>query len=253
MAAIQGPLGTAGGAAAAAFVPTSISGLVLWLKADSLGLSDGTGVSSWTDSSGSGNTASQGTGGNQPLYKTNIINSMPVVRFDGVDDFLTVTRNAGLEPNAVTIIMLFYKASGAPANSTYLFAKKHTAGAHSSYAIQHGTGTGNRPLCRVATTGNVNGNATVTADDYNSYPHIMVGKIDGSNLIHIHDGVTVGTSPVASGNIAYDTNDLKIGSYDGTTLFAAYDLGELLLYNTALSSANLRSVASYLVGRWWYP
>ncbi|MCA1590977.1 MAG: hypothetical protein LC734_11470, partial [Acidobacteria bacterium] len=74
---------------ASGFSPASISGLQLWLKADALaGLADGTAVSSWTDSSGNGRAAAQASGTLQPLYKTAIVNSLPVVRFDGSNDFL---------------------------------------------------------------------------------------------------------------------------------------------------------------------
>src|SRR5262245_37146172 len=57
--------------------PDQITGLVGWWKADSLALSDGAAVTSWSDSSGTGNTATQATGGVQPIYKTNILNGKP--------------------------------------------------------------------------------------------------------------------------------------------------------------------------------
>ena len=53
-------------------------GLVLWLDADQLGLSDGESVASFTDSSGAGHAASNGVAG---TFKANIINGRPVVRF----------------------------------------------------------------------------------------------------------------------------------------------------------------------------
>ncbi len=73
----------------APFAPTDIVGLQWWFKADSLALSDADPVSSWLDSSGNGYTATQATGINQPLYKTAILNGLPVVRFDGSNDKLT--------------------------------------------------------------------------------------------------------------------------------------------------------------------
>ncbi len=67
--------------------------LVLWLKGDA-GTStttDGGGLSSWADLSTNGNDVSQGTGGNQPLFRnntTNNINYNPVIDFDGTDDYM---------------------------------------------------------------------------------------------------------------------------------------------------------------------
>ena len=59
--------------------------LTAWYKADSLSLTDGDGVENWTDSSGNSNTVSQATSGRRPTFKSNVLNSQPVLRFDGTD------------------------------------------------------------------------------------------------------------------------------------------------------------------------
>jgi hypothetical protein len=67
--------------------PNDLANLALWLKADALtGHSAGDAISSWTDSSAAGNTATQATGTKQPLYQTGIINSLPALQFDATDD-----------------------------------------------------------------------------------------------------------------------------------------------------------------------
>jgi len=60
------------------------------------GLSDGAAVSSWSDLSGNGFTATQGTTARQPTYKTAAIGGSPSVRFDGAGDNLahSITNNA---------------------------------------------------------------------------------------------------------------------------------------------------------------
>jgi hypothetical protein len=77
----------------------------LWLKADvgieeaaSDAAEDNDLITSWLDQSGSGNNATQ-AGANRPTYRTSIVNSRPIVRFDGTDDFFgsvftTATQNA---------------------------------------------------------------------------------------------------------------------------------------------------------------
>ncbi len=83
------------------FSPTDIPGgaLQLWLRADvgvyqdaartTPAVADGDPVGGWADQSGQGNHASQATAGNKPLLKLNIVNGRSVLRFDGVDDYLT--------------------------------------------------------------------------------------------------------------------------------------------------------------------
>jgi len=88
------------------FDPTAISGLKLWLRADVLALADGTAVSSWTDSSGLGNHATQETGANQPLFKTAILNGKPVIRFDGTNDRLDTSGSASLNFTEATIFVV---------------------------------------------------------------------------------------------------------------------------------------------------
>ena len=62
--------------------PNLITGLYAWHEADALALADLAAVGTWSDSSGAGRSLTQGTGSKQPIFRTNIINSLPVVRFD---------------------------------------------------------------------------------------------------------------------------------------------------------------------------
>ena len=70
--------------------PLAIAQCKVWHDAGQglAGLSDGDAVASWTDMSGNANHSAQGTAGQRPLYKTGIVNTLPVLRFDGVDDLL---------------------------------------------------------------------------------------------------------------------------------------------------------------------
>jgi hypothetical protein len=59
--------------------------LVLWLKADEGVLVDGSGISSWLDSSPAGHDATQGSAAERPTLIPAVINGRPVARFDGND------------------------------------------------------------------------------------------------------------------------------------------------------------------------
>lgn len=58
------------------------TGIGLWFKADSLSLSDGDRVATWTDSSSNAVSVTQSTNDNRPLYVSNAVNGKPVVRFN---------------------------------------------------------------------------------------------------------------------------------------------------------------------------
>lgn len=69
--------------------PALLGNLQLWLRAQSLDLSNGARVGTWVDSSGKGNSGSQSTLDSQPRKIDDVLNGYPVVRFDGDNDFFT--------------------------------------------------------------------------------------------------------------------------------------------------------------------
>lgn len=86
--AMVSALAIAAGTMTARAVTMPATGLKVWLKADALtGLTNGEPVGVWSDSSGNGNNATNG-GALRPSWQTNVVNGQPVVRFDGIDDYL---------------------------------------------------------------------------------------------------------------------------------------------------------------------
>jgi hypothetical protein len=81
-----------------------------WYRADSLTQNDGTGVASWTDSSGNGRTLAQGTAARQPLYYRHGRNGKSFLRFDGSNDYFTSAVNASVFLGAEGIGTIFVVA-----------------------------------------------------------------------------------------------------------------------------------------------
>lgn len=77
-----------------AFEPNDITGLELWLKADSLSLNNNDPVTSWSDSSTAGNNFSQTNPNDQPSFKASVssLNSKPAVHFDGAQFIESITN-----------------------------------------------------------------------------------------------------------------------------------------------------------------
>jgi len=84
------------------------NGLAVWFRADA-GITQASGrVSRWEDQSGSGRHAVQATSASQPLWVADAVpGGKPVVRFDGVNDFMTFT----LPVNGLTGMSLFLVAN----------------------------------------------------------------------------------------------------------------------------------------------
>ncbi len=121
--------------------PRSYGGntLRLWLRADSLALSDGADIANWNDESGTANHMAQATVGQRPIFRSSIVNGYPVARFTdaanstmtGPDTNINDQSNgsffvvmATIADTAARNIMVFHGAQGrsfdllnGPANS----------------------------------------------------------------------------------------------------------------------------------------
>lgn len=66
------------------------SGIAFWLDATTItGIANDSGITTWFDRSGSGNHMSQSSWILRPLYIQTGLNNLPVVRFDGINDYLS--------------------------------------------------------------------------------------------------------------------------------------------------------------------
>ncbi len=216
------------------FSPSDIPGLMLWLKADgsvyntgTTQATDGQTVETWVDASGSANSATQAVLGLKPTFQTNEINtSLPVIRFDGIDDVMLTPSIAST--STLTIFVVTKANSGA-----------------NRYIVSFG------PTVFSALLGNF-GSAIVEIFDS---PRLSVGALSTSafNLFEVvkngggtstttyRNGVQIATDGSVS---ATTTGTWFIGSgpvadqYDG-------DIAEIIAYDTPLATGNRQLVEDY--------
>ena len=232
-------------AAAPAFVPTDISGLALWLDAsDETTLftdagttavtADGDAVYQWNDKSGNARHVSQTTAGNRPLYKTGVLNSKSVLRFDGTNDKLSVASyDSGASWTRFVVVngTTGYGYQLATPIESYIYVP---GGAHFS-----------------ATGVSGESQFDVTVSLTGAWK-ILSHRCDGTHAGHIsrNNGtdLTRGTVYASSnpGNPASAT--LNIGGGGFAPL--AGDIAEVIFYDSVLSEANITSVESYLASKW---
>lgn len=92
---------------AGGFLPTNLSNLDAWYKAD-VGVDfDGSNdVSQWDDQSGNGLHQIQATGLNQPTYVASDLNGLPGIKFDGADHFTkALTADFGSTSGSVFYVL----------------------------------------------------------------------------------------------------------------------------------------------------
>lgn len=98
--------------------PTSVPGALLWYAANNGVIANaGDSVSQWNDISGNGNHATQVGLAEQPLWVDDItlLNHHPVVRFDGVDDYMEFAE----EDSIRSVFFVFKHATGTPTPGTF--------------------------------------------------------------------------------------------------------------------------------------
>jgi hypothetical protein len=213
--------------------PDTPAGLEAWYKADALVLNDNDAVSSWTDSSGNGNHAVQADANRKPVYKTGIVNSLPVVRFDGVaspnDDMLADTFDATVtQPDTVFVVF----SQDTAATSEYVF---------------DGIDATERQALWLTAGDLLQGYAGLTGLSY--------AFTEAGNFVVISILFNGASSWIREDRTEKNTGDVSTKDLDGLTLGNRYgatwtpfdgDIAEFILYDASLSTANRDGVEEYL-------
>ena len=219
------------------FNPTSISGLQLWLDSsdsgtlfqDSAGIipatKDGDPVGYWKDKSGNNRNFTQATAANRPALKTSIQNSKNIIRFDGINDFIQPSGYAiGAQP--VTIFTVF---------------KTNGTGYHNIYDSSN-----SNPMMWIDNSGQIEFDITGYRSSSVLNTATLVSYVNASSggIIAIN-GVTA-TSPY---NVALSSSATTFFNRGGGQTYKG-DFYEMLIYNSALSTAQRQQVETYLNQKW---
>lgn len=223
-----------------------------WYKADIItGKSDGDEVDSWTDSSGESNTLTQTQSGADPIYKTNIINSLPVLRFDKDvspgDNLLSADLGGDFEPGTgdfyIAMVMKLPSAT-----STQFLMSKAAKGTRGLNVFVNTSGT---LFFRPGTHGSTNNNIQQT-NVIDSNFHIYVCRRVSSTITGHFDGAAFSTDDGTKVNDSDMNNDMsfRLGSSSTGGLDADMDLSEAMIATGTLSDENRDRLTGYLA--WKY-
>lgn len=225
----------------------------LWLDANRItGLTSGSRVNPWVDVSGNGNNATQSLATrNRPFYITNVLNSKPVVRFDGVDDFLQTPSIPALNTNQLTWFMV----SSAVNNQTGVLIRSSYTGGSSSAANSLMWGT------FLSTNNNSYNSNARSADNINS-PQVNLGYQGGFNILStVWRGSTSQLEGYRNGSLSGTDNNatanptghqyIRIGANSGNLgLYLAGDVAEAIVYSMELNQAQRVIVDNYLAAKY---
>jgi hypothetical protein len=232
-------------AAGGGFSPSDISGLSLWLHPSSgfwqdsarttPASSDGDPVGAWDDASGNADHATQATAGARFSLQTAELNGLAVVRLDG-GDMLQSAANAGQRPVTVFAVVR-------PTN----FGNKRTVygpsgGGGLAFGFNPTSGTLFADAASVANLGNSSGSASADA-------WVIVGLLlSGSTYEFRRGGAADGTG---SNSTSLTTRDVQLGANQGagSEPFIG-DFAEIIMYDTAISGADVTNVEGYLATKY---
>jgi len=227
--------GLCGRAAAAAFVPTDIAGLKLWLKGDAGITQSGGTVSAWNDQSGNGNHYLQTTAGNRPSYTASAIGGKPGITGAVGKYLICATEAVGV--SAARTVFIVAKPD---VDLQALYAPRISQG----YVLyfQHSQAGGQ-----------VESNATAVNTTTNN-------ALDNIDSIYeaVFDGITTNKMTLAINGVDKALSN-AVGSGVGTenatpTCRISDSYGapvcEVIVYDTALSAPNKLLVRTYLSGKY---
>lgn len=228
----------------ASFSPRNIAGCSLWLDAadsSTITLSSGANVSTWNDKSG--NAANATASGNGLIYTQSAINSKPAILLPGNSTyaFFTGTSISGTLNQAIFIILT--TISGITQYSRLL-----SFGGAGDYNSLGNMVVGWNSPGGVLIERNGIFLPSTNALVYSS-PFITSSVISGTSVLGYINGTNTLTGTTTSTNFTH--SQYEIGSYTNGAGYTWYGyVGEVIIYNSAISDTQRQQIESYLAQKW---
>ncbi len=184
----------------------------------------------WADSSGAGHHALQATAANRPVYLEGVWGSRPVVRFDGIDDFLdSVFSQMLAQPSTFFLVVdtRNYK-------NEYIFDGLSSDSRH-FLAV----GSAVYPGTWMTGAGAVLYSAAVRLNRLSVHTIVF----DGTDTSHYIDGIL---QQVGHGG-SHALGGLRIGNRYLGSYYGQFDLAEFVIYQNALSDPDRVLIETFLM------
>lgn len=252
------------------FNPRAIPNLQLWLDATRIAQADSTAVATWSDQSGNGYDATQGSSAARPTFIASGLNGLPVVRFDGTDDRLSIPSSTAtfkfLHSDVSTVFMVMKAGIVADPNAIYIvFSNGNSNSNVNSYEIwwdDRAPASRNNSIRHIVARSTPT-TATVVSNDANNYftantYGILSIVSDPANAtaanrssLSLNGGVSVKNNFTTNALATGDAHgNLTIGDIPSGGVRFNGDIAEIIVYNRALNTSELAQVHKYLSMKW---
>ncbi len=206
----------------------------VWLRADVDVVVSSTSVSNWLDQSGNGNNAWMTTASRRPTLVNGAINGLPLIRFGGAQSLILTTP---VSHNQFTYFIVG-KNSKPTETFSMIFGPSGSL-PNNQLRWENGTqtlavGTGNAMPSLVSSIGNTRIN------------HLLTVRYNGSTFSVYRNGSLIS-------NFGLTTSGPwtlgQIGAWY-SSYFMTGDVAEIVMYDRALTSTELNTTTSYLMGKY---
>ncbi|MBL1233274.1 MAG: hypothetical protein CMD31_09620 [Flavobacteriales bacterium] len=214
----------------------------IWLDAFQLGATNGQAIQNWTDFSVGNNTASQALGARRPIYRTNGINGMPALDFDGVNDYMEIASNpSSLDGNQSSHFIVFERST-VNLGSNCLFNMDfdeasnliytNTSPSNNQTYVKNSLGMTRRLYFGVGTN-------QILSSIWNGASGTLLGYVNGNV-----NGPITNCANTATGH-----NLTRIGAFNTNYIFNG-NIAEVIYYTSVLNSAERNIVENYLAAKY---
>lgn len=221
--------------------------LEAWYDAGTGVTTAGGSVSNWADQSGNGNDATQATAVNQPTNPGGVLNGQPVVRFDGTNDQLALSR---VVQDDFSIIAVFSTIQNFGSSANWYqgagLVDAEVPGVTNDFGMSMGGGN--------IATGIGNPDTTVaSAGAYNDgVGHIATFRrsTGADQIAQFVDGASQGTSNAGGTQSLNVPTRIVLGSLQTNINYFNGDIAEAIIYSTPLIESRRTIVENYLSSKY---
>jgi hypothetical protein len=220
--------------------------LLLWLVADSLALTNGDPVSTWTDESGNGNDYTQ-SGSARPSFLTNAVNGKAAVDFDGTDDYLIIS-DLDVTSDSVEAFVVYYTDSYVSAAGFALIGGSLDSSSYIMGVAGSGGGNGTQFITRHSTGNSIaRDGSTAPTEEWivanGNYNQVQTEFIINGTSEAVNAETAALSNPTAQEYIGAYFSGGIVGPFDGK-------IAEVIVFTDYLSTARQTQVKNYLAAKY---